>query len=423
MNFFESIRTAILDLALHKFRSALATLGIIFGVASVEAMISISEGARRETLGRIAVLGVDNVILRSVKPADTQSGRSQGQDNPRIPEYGLLRRDLTHVREALPHVKYAVGVRNTRMNLYSTQGKQLIDLSVIATEPDYLKITRSNVLRGRFISPIDGQNYQQVCVVGYEAARKLFGYDDPLQQSLRIGNDWFTVVGILENQARLKEAGGDDINKYVFIPLELARIRFGDLSQQYRQGTSEVARIQLDGIEIQMSDDTLVLPTAERLRTYLSATHNRQDYELLIPLELMRQKAATQRIFTVVMASIASISLLIGGIGIMNIMLANVADRRKEIGTRRALGARKWDIIVQFVLESATLTALGGVVGVGVGYALSMGVSRYAGWPVLVTPSAVLLGLVVSCLAGITFGLWPAYQAAKVNPIEALRSD
>ena len=423
MNFFESIRTAILDLALHKFRSALATLGIVFGVASVLAMVSISEGARTETLARIAVLGVDNIILRTVKPPASDANRSEVQDQQRIPEYGLLRRDLEHVRQTLPHVRRAVGLRNTRMNLYSRDGPQLIDLSVIATEPDYLKVTRSTVRRGRFLAHMDGVARSQVCVVGFEAARKLFGYNDPLAEMVRIGGDWFKVVGVLKNEAGLKDAGGDDLNSHVFIPLDLARVRYGDMSMRFQAGTFEMGRVQLDGIAVQMADDGLVPAAVDRLRAYLTRTHKRADYELLVPLELMRQKAATQRIFTIVMASIAGISLLIGGIGIMNIMLANVADRRKEIGTRRALGARKMDIVVQFVLECATLASLGGVVGVAVGYGLSLGVSRYAGWPVVVTAQTVALGLIVSCFAGVAFGLWPAWQAAKVNPIEALRSD
>ncbi len=188
---------------------------------------------------------------------------------------------------------------------------------------------------------MDGVNRQQVCVVGYTAARKLFGYNDPLAESLRISGDWYKVVGILDNEAGLKDAGGDDLNNHVFIPLELARVRFGDLSMRFQSGTYEMARIQLDGIAIQLNSDELVPPTVDRINAYLATTHKRTDYELLVPLELMRQKAATQRIFTIVMASIAGISPLIGGIGIMNIMLANVADRRKEIGTRRPLVPEK----------------------------------------------------------------------------------
>jgi putative ABC transport system permease protein len=422
MNLYEVVRVALLDLALHKFRSALATIGIIFGVASVMAMISISEGAKRETLGRIARLGVDNIIVKSVKPSATDAGANNKQEQRWQAEYGLLRRDLEHVRQTFKEIRHVVGIRNMRMNLYARNGRQL-DLAVIATEPDYLLITRSEMKRGRFLTELDQDNFAKVCVVGADAARKLFVYDDPINQGVRIKGDWYNVIGILDNLAAVKDAGGDDINNQVFIPLRTARARYGDTSSQAQQGTYENVKIQLDQIAMQMTDSDLVQPTATRMENYLAATHKRKDYSLLVPLELMRQKVATQRIFTIVMASIASISLLIGGIGIMNIMLANVYDRRKEIGMRRALGARRKDIQRQFVFEAATLTSLGGMVGVALGYALAAGVSRYAEWPTSVTPISIVLSLGVSCITGVVFGLWPARQAARVNPIEALRAD
>jgi putative ABC transport system permease protein len=421
MNFRDAVRVALLDLALHKFRSALATLGIIFGVASVEAMMSISAGAERETLSRIAALGVDNVIVRSVKPDKSEStNREQQEQN--IAEYGLMRRDLEHVRLTFPSVRYAIGQRNTRIDLYASNGRLQPGLSVIATEPDYLKVTRSQMARGRFLNELDEREFKQVCVVGGEAARKLFSYNDPLAQSVRVRDTWYRVVGILENTAAAREAGGDDINHYVFIPLATARAQYGDLSMRQEAGSFQAEKVQLDTIAVQMEDADLVIPVARRLETYLNKTHKQKDFTVLVPLELMRQKAATQRIFTIVTASIASISLLIGGIGIMNIMLANVSERRQEIGTRRAIGATRRDILVQFVLESATLTSLGGTAGVAVGYGIAVIVSRTAGWPTSMSWESAALGLGVACSAGIVFGLWPAYQAAKVNPIEALRA-
>jgi putative ABC transport system permease protein len=421
MNLRDAVRVALLDLALHKFRSGLATLGIIFGVASVEAMMSISAGAEHETLARIAALGVDNVIIRSVKPAKAETNQ---RDNERqyIAEYGLLRRDLEHVRRTFPSVRYAVGQRNTRIDLYASNGKLQPGLSVIATEADYLYVTRSRISRGRFLVPLDNERLSQVCVVGSEAARKLFAYNDPLAQSVRVRQTWYKVVGVLDNAAAAKDAGGDDINNYVFIPIATARTHYGDLSMRQDSGSFNAEKIQLDSIAVQMADSELVIPASRRMENYLKQTHKQKDYELLVPLELMRQKAATQRIFTVVTASIASISLLIGGIGIMNIMLANVSERRQEIGTRRAIGATRNDILIQFVLESATLTSLGGLAGVAVGYGLARAVSHFAAWPTSMSWESAALGLGVACGAGILFGLWPAYQAAKVNPIEALRA-
>ena len=418
---WELVRMSIADLTLHKFRSALATIGIVFGVASVIAMISISQGAQRETLARIELLGVDNMVVRSQKPSITDSAAKQ--DNRRfLMEYGLKRIDLAHVRETFPCVRYAVGLRNMRQKLFTPDGRQL-DLSVVATEPDYLQVTRSGVARGRFLTCTDQMATATVCVAGSDAARKLFDYHDPIGQMLHIGQYWFTVVGVLENASAIKDSGGEDINNQVFVPLKTAQARYGDTSYTSQSGSAEAVKLELDSVAIQMTDADLVIPAAGRMEQYLKRTHPRKDYDLMVPMELLRQKAATQRIFAIVMASIAGISLLIGGIGIMNIMLANVYDRRKEIGMRRALGATRKDIISQFVLEASTLTTLGGFAGVGVGYLLAVVISRYAGWPTMLTPAGVILSVGLATLTGLVFGLWPARQAALISPIEALRSD
>jgi putative ABC transport system permease protein len=419
MNLLETLIIALRDLSLHKFRSALASLGIIFGVASVESMVSISEGAKHEALGRITALGVDNIMIRSVKP--TSAGQqSSGNAGRSILQFGLLRRDLEHIRLTCSP-RYVVGSRNMRITVYKASGQQL-DINVIATEPEYLVLTRSQMLRGRFLSVTDQQQYGQVAVLGLQAARKIFGFDDPMGQLLSIGHDHYRVVGILDNAAAVKDAGGDDINNQVFIPLSTARALNGDISRQASAGSSEMTDVELDAIALQLADSELVPGVAARLENYFEQTHKQKDYQFLVPYELIRQKAATQQIFTIVMASIAGLSLLIGGIGIMNIMLANVYDRRKEIGTRRALGARRADIMGQFVLEAATLTTLGGIVGVGVGYALARAISMYADWPTIISTPAIFLGLAISSLTGIIFGWWPARQAARTNPIEALRA-
>jgi putative ABC transport system permease protein len=419
MTLFETLRIALLDLALHKFRSALATLGIIFGVASVEAMVSISQGAQSEAVGRITLLGVDNIMIRSIKPVDAGSHKRESA-NQQILAYGLLRKDLEHFRQTMP-TEYAVGSRNMRTTLYTPTGHEM-DLAVIATEPEYLALTRSQMSRGRFLTQVDMATRARVAVLGTEAARKIFGYEEPLGQSVKVGKEFYRVEGILDNAAALKDAGGDDINNQVFVPLTTAQAIFGDTSVQSSAGSSEISQIQLDAIGLRLADSELVPAAAERLENYLAQTHKEKDYQFLVPFELIRQKAATQRIFTIVMASIAGLSLLIGGIGIMNIMLANVYDRRKEIGTRRALGARRGDIMSQFVLEASALTTCGGMVGVAVGYGLAKAISVYAGWPTVISPMAIVLGLAMSSLVGIVFGLWPARQAARTNPIEALRA-
>ena len=356
----------------------------------------------------------------SVKP--TKLKKEQGSERGGLFNYGLTRKDLEHIKNTFAGVQNVVGMRDMRSQLFSTSGDEL-DVQVIATEPEFLDITRSGVRRGRFLTWMDFEDRKTVCVLGRDAARQIFRYEDPMGRDVRLTGHWYRVVGILENAASLKVAGGQDINSCIFVPLKTAQVLGGDVSVTRKPGGYEAFKLELDGILLQAGAVASVEAIARRLRNFLSRTHKDVDYEMMVPLELIRSAAKSQRIFSIVMASIAGISLLVGGIGIMNIMLANVTERRKEIGTRRALGARRIDIIVQFLIEAATLTGLGGLAGVGLGYGLSEAVGHYAGWPVFVTPLSVILGMVVSCVVGVIFGLWPAYQAARVRPIEALRSE
>jgi putative ABC transport system permease protein len=435
MNLWDIAWLALRDLSLHKFRSALATLGIILGVSSVVGMLSISEGARREAIEGIERLGIDNILLRSVKPSAADQSAVAGGKKRTVFEYGLLRRDRDHIRRTYDGMRWTVGVRDMRKNLYAPGGTQL-DLRVMATEPEYLQITRSSIERGRFLEWLDAAEVQKVCVLGSEAARKLFAFQNPLGSWVRIGSDWFRVVGILQNRAAVKAGGGEDINRYVFIPLATAERLYGTQSIQTDAGAPgtgtrsrgpiapiKTTRVEFDSIVIRMDDTNTVPATAARLSCYLSKTHKLRDYEIIVPMELMRQKEATLRTFAIVMAAIAGISLLVGGIGIMNIMLANVRERTREIGTRRALGARRAEIMRQFLIEAGVLTTLGGVAGVVFGYGLARIVTHYAQWPTVVTTTSLILGVGVSTAVGIASGLWPARQAAAIDPIEALRSE
>jgi putative ABC transport system permease protein len=340
---------------------------------------------------------------------------------------------MDHIRQTFPRIRYAVGVRDMRTSLFSRGGGEL-DLQVLATEPDYVHITRSGISRGRFLSDLDASERKRVCVVGHEAARSLFSWHDPLEETVRIGQDWYRVVGVLDNRASLKAAGGEDINRCVFIPLATAAALYGDTTFKHSAGVREIVRVQLDAIALQLEGEDAVLPIADRLRVYLAKTHKQQDYTMQVPLDLKRQKEAEAETYAIVMGSIAGIALIVGGIGIMNIMLANVYDRRKEIGTRRALGARRRDILYQFLFEASTLTSMGGLFGAALGYALTgyhcpwwggrtVITHVTGGWPAVFTLWSAALGVGVSCFVGILFGLWPARQAAKVSPIEALRSE
>ena len=262
---------------------------------------------------------------------------------------------------------------------------------------------------------MDEKDFKRVCVVGAQAARELFSYHNPLQYGVRIGSQWFKCVGVLHPSDSSKGGWNFDVDKSVFIILDTARILLD---------TSSVKpRAELDTVALQVTDEVFVVPTAARLRNYLQQSHGMKDFRVYAPLAEMRQKAATQRTWAIVMGAIAAVSLVVGGIGIMNIMLANVSDRRKEIGTRRALGARRKDILQQFVIEAGTLTGLGGVIGAIFGYVAAMTISYFTDLQTEVSQFWVVVSVGASCLTGILFGFWPAYRAACVNPIEALRSN
>jgi putative ABC transport system permease protein len=398
----------------HPFRALLAGLGVVFGVAAVIAMMAISEGARVESLRQIQVLGVDKIILRSVKP-DTVAGASSGMD-----AYGLVETDLAHVRDHLDNVADIIPIRNLRKEVSHELGGAKIGL--FATTPAFMELTRSQLWRGegRFLLPADEDAANPVCVVGRDAARSLFAYEHAIGRDLLVNGVTYRVVGVLENSYSYTLEGGHDVNHQVFIPMATAQAYYGTISMGANRA---MTKVEYDYLYVLVNDVEGILDTSRRLRNYFGKTHAEADVAIDVPYELLKQKEGTQRIFTIVMASIAAISLLVGGIGIMNIMMANVYERMREIGTRRALGARSRDILHQFLFESIFQTAVGGVIGVGVGYGLAKVVQAYAGMPTEITASSVLVSLVVSVLTGVLFGTFPAWKAANLDPIVALRHE
>ena len=423
MNTTATVVIALRNLRLHKVRSMLTMLGIIFGVGAVIAMLSIGEGARWEILQQINLLGIENVSIRSVKPPEKTRRAEQAENQSFILQYGLRRKDASHIEAVCPGIEMLVPMRDVRKNVW--YGDRRMDARVVGTTPSYANALNFNIHRGRFICDYDMFRKARVCVIGGEVARRLFGFKDPLGEHLKLGEQWYLVIGIMENRG---QAGGGpqaisahDVNKDIYIPLRSAFSRFGTLSISRRSGTFEAVDVELDEILVHMKDPESVDTNASLIRAILERSHEDEDYEIIVPRELLRQREQAQRIFNIVMISIATISLLVGGIGIMNIMLASIIERTREIGIRRAVGAKRRDIIRQFLTETVVLSGTGGIIGILLGIIGAKMVSAFAGLTTIVAVNFLFIAFTISVAIGITFGMYPARKAAFMDPIQALR--
>ncbi len=361
------------SLWMHRLRSTLTTLGIIFGVSSVIAMLAIGEGASRDAQEKIAQLGSRNIIIKTAKPPEDQAAGGQQQT---LKEYGLTYDDAERFQNGIPDVQ--VIVPNRRISQQATYRHRRVAIEVVGTVPWYPEISPTRVRFGRFLSTTDMHYKQGVCVLDERVVKELFAFDDPIGQDVKIGGDYYRVVGIatelsstpasteLENKdaTGAKKAAGANVGA-MYVPLTTVKERFGEMSLQVSSGSGgTLEKVELQEIIVQVANVDMVLGTRRSVQTLLSRFHKKNDYEIVVPLELMRQAKDFQRIFTIVLGSIAAISLLVGGIGIMNIMMATVSERTREIGIRRALGAKKRDIVIQFLSETLILTLSGGVLGI-----------------------------------------------------------
>ncbi len=414
-------RTAIRGVLLHKLRSMLTVLGLVFGVASVIVMLAVAEGASRQAQNQIAALGVNNIIVRSEKPTVTESDidyQSWEQD------YGITYDDLRRIKETMTDVVSVTPLREFPQE--ARYGAENIDARLVGVYPNYFEMNRITLARGRFLEPADLESRANVCVVGEEIATKVFRGKSPLGKSIQVDNRlFFRIVGV---QGYKTPSGGvgsslsaQDFNRDVVIPLTTDRSRIGDVIRRREQGSYSAQRLELSQVTIEVSDRHHVKSTAAAMEGLLAKYHPNKDYAITVPLDLLEQAQATQRIFNFVLGSTAAISLLVGGIGIMNIMLASVSERTREIGIRRALGAKQSDIIVQFLIETASLSLFGTAIGVLVGLAAPALVAYLSGMETVITGWSVLVAAAVSLGVGIVFGIYPARQAARLDPIEALR--
>jgi len=411
------------SLWLHRLRSFLTVLGIVFGVGSVVAMLAIGEGASHEAQEQIRRLGSRNLLLASIPPPETGEA---GDSKSRILRYGLLRKDLEGLRTTLPDIARIVPRRDVPAEV--RYGSRRYTTHVMGTTAAYAGVTNLRLQSGRFLSAADGHARKNVCVLGDEVARRLFQSVDPVGEEIRAGREYYRVVGLLarrgEGTGGTAGLGGES-DGAVFIPLETMRERYGDNVSHRSSGSFSVENVELHRITVEAAsaDEAAVTRVAAALRAFIRQRHPRGDVRITVPLELLRQARETKRLFTIVLGSIAGISLLVGGIGIMNIMLATVIERTREIGVRRALGARRGDIVSQFLAETVLLAVGGGGVGLLLGVSAPWAVTFFFGMQTIVTPYSLVLAFGISALVGVVFGLYPASRAADLDPVEALRRD
>ncbi len=420
-----AVRLGVKSLWLHRLRSLLTVLGIVFGVCSVIAMLAIGEGASYEAQEQIKNLGSQNIILKSVKPPEDQKVTDKGNQSY-ILQYGLTYADLSRIRATIPGVEVVVPGRIIRDYVWNISRR--VDCDIVGTIPTYPDMRNQGVAQGRFFTEVDMERKANVCVLGAELVPALFPLEEPLGGHVRVGSEYYTVVGVMDPRGKdLGEDASGDPSKTtlyrMYIPLETARARFGEVLSRMRSGSYEAERVELHELTVRVARTDQVIPVSQAINEVMDRNHKKKDFAVIVPLELLRRAEQTKRIFNIVLGSIAAISLLVGGIGIMNIMLSTVTERTREIGIRRALGARRRDITTQFLVETVILSGSGGLIGVALGLTIPFLVTWFAGMKTILTLWAPLLAFSISALVGVVFGLYPALRAAEMDPVEALRHE
>ncbi len=400
------------NLASHKLRSLLTMLGMIFGVAAVVAMLSIGAGAQQKVMAFIEQLGVRNLIVEAKEARNDQELQKVRKNSPGLTlrDYQIIRQNVSDIEQATPRKRFTP----TKILPKPQQDTPV----VYGVEPSYLAIGHLRVTEGRFFDESDNAASAPVCVLGAAAKDSLFGASQAVGEYIKLNEMWCHVIGIAGPQlAPESDVAGvrtEDMNNLVYAPLNSVLYRLED-SQSWLKD-------EIDGLYLHLASTDTSVTDAEVVRGILNSSHHDAgDFSVIVPAELLAQQKRTEQLFNTVMVAIASISLLVGGIGIMNIMLAAILERTREIGVRRAIGARRWDIIRQFVIEATLISFAGGLLGVVLGFAMSQLIAWLAGWSTVVTLSSILLAFVVSISVGLIFGIYPAVKAARLDPVEAIR--
>jgi putative ABC transport system permease protein len=405
---------ALRNLGSRKLRSLLTMLGMIFGVGAVVSMLSIGAGAQQQVLAFIEQLGLRNLIVEAKDINDEEELVKLRKTSP-----GLSFTDLRVIRANIDSAN--ASAPRKRITPSSIFPKSKLDMPALyGVEPQFREIAGLRVVAGRFFSADEDDQKSAVCVLGEGAKANLFPQKEAVGESIKIHQQWFRVIGVLGSQlvaqSELSGVKAQDLNNLIYMPIH---------SMIYRlQGSRSYLKDEIDGVYLQLKKSADIGMVADMVRGILNTSHrNAGDFSLIVPAQLLAEQKRTQRIFEMVMVAIASISLLVGGIGIMNIMLASILERTHEIGVRRSVGARKRDVMRQFLVEAILISFVGGLLGIACGFGLSRLVSMMAGWSTIVTMNSILLAFVVSVSVGLIFGIYPAAKAAGLDPVEALRHD
>ena len=406
------LQLGLQNLLLHRLRTMLTMLGMIFGVAAVVSMLSIGAGARQRVMAFIEQMGVHNLIVEAKESLDWQAVRKIRKISPGLTfqDFRVIRDDVSDIVAATPR---------KRMTPTKTIPKSQQDApAVYGVDPVYQKIAGLHVLEGRFFTDDEETRGLPVCVLGAAARSSLFGSAPVIGQYVKANEQWLRVIGVaspqLSSQTELAGMPTQDLNNIIYVPLNSAILRLEDSYSDRRD--------EIDGIYLKISESANMGSVAQLVRAILDSSHHSAgDFSVIVPAELLAEQKRTERLFNAVMVAIASISLLVGGIGIMNIMLASILERTREIGVRRAVGARQSDIIRQFVVEATLISVMGGGFGIVFGFVMSRLIAWLAGWSTIVTASSILLAFLVSISVGLVFGIYPAVKAARLDPVEAIR--
>lgn len=410
MNFQEALLTSLSNISAHKMRSMLTMLGIVFGVGAVIAMLSIGAGAEQQALETISRLGLHNVVVRAIELKDDEAREV------RTKSLGVSMRDFEAIRQAVPGVELVAPKAEIDPYQVLAASGTMDGTSVYGVSADHARLVDLTLSEGRFLDPLDVRDHAQVAVIGDGVRRTLFGFDTALGEHLKVNDVWFEVIGVIDT-------GSGEVDSFQGVAIASA------VNAIYIPVSTAVRKFDKDPIDSPLTEIVVRLKEAESgrqasrtIEDLLEHLHaGADDYELVVPEALLAESQRTQRQFNIVMGCIAGISLLVGGIGIMNIMLATVLERTREIGIRRAVGAKRKDILFQFIVESFAISALGGLAGIVMGVIIAQVVAASAGWATLVTPWSVLLATSVAMTVGLASGIYPAFRAANLDPIESLR--